>query len=138
MTPETKFNLGIATVGLAQASLGTGLRTLKKKRTEVRGAQKTLGSPRLQWDITLTPAHESQGLCLLLCKPGGRSVSPRPCVVPVVMGLLAFCNGQGVGRQCTHASCGDWALPVFSGTGLAAADVETGAAAARAAPGWAL
>lgn len=29
------------------------------------------------------------------------------------------------------------ALPVFSGTGLAAADVETGAAAARAAPGWA-
>lgn len=47
-------------------------------------------------------------------------------MVPVVIGLLAFCNGQGVGRQCTHASCGDRALPVFSGTGLAAADVEIG------------
>lgn len=76
-------------------------------------------------------------VCLLLRGPGGRSVSPSPCVVPVVIGLLAFCNGQGVGRQRTHASCGDRALPVFSGTGLAAADVEIGAAAARAAPGWA-
>lgn len=70
-------------------------------------------------------------------RPGGQSVSARHCVVPVVMGLLAFCNGPGVGRLRTHASCGDWALPVFSGAGLATADVETGAAVARAALGWA-
>lgn len=66
--------------------------------------------------------------------PGGRSV-PRRGVVPVVTGLLAFCNGPGAGRLRTQASCGDWALPVFSGAGLAAADVETGAAAAGVAPG---
>lgn len=65
-------------------------------------------------------------------------LSAQLCVVPVVMGLLAFCNGPGVGRLRTHASCGDWALPVFSGAGLAVADVETRAAAAQAALGWAL
>lgn len=66
-------------------------------------------------------AQASQGWSLsvrFFGSPGGRSVSARHCVVPVVMGLLAFCNGPGVGRLRTHASCGDWALPVFSGPDL--------------------
>jgi hypothetical protein len=43
------------------------------------------------------PKLARAGVCLLLSRPGGRSVSPSPCAVPVVMELLAFCNGRGWG-----------------------------------------
>lgn len=57
----------------------------------------------------LAPVAEGWSLSVrLLGRPAGRSVSAHHCVVPVVMGLLAFCNGLGVGRPHTHASCGDW------------------------------
>lgn len=75
------------------------------------------------------------GACLSGCwasPRAGRSVSA--CAVPVVMGLLAFCNGPGVGRLRTHASCGDWALPVFSGARTCCCRCGNRAAAAWAAP----
>lgn len=105
-------------------------------------AWETPAPPGRSWTSPCGLAEVGKGWSLSVGLP--RRPAPRPehfsachCAVPVVMGLLAFCNGPGVGRLRTHASCGDWALPVFSGAGLATVDVETGAAAAWVAPGWA-
>lgn len=120
----------MAKVSLAQAGLGIGLRSLKGKEGPggcwFPGARVELPGPKVR--------HSVPGCW---ASPGQSERPPSPCA-PVVMGLLAFCNGSGVGRRRTHASCGDPALPVFTGARLAAADVETGAAAAWLAPGWAL